>query len=165
MTFPERIRAVVVWSPRGRGRYKVEENSVLSSLFSHTHSHLSINQYLSCHCPQLQPKLALIKPDTHCGNKDNHLNSPPLPYTESSIMGSIAIDVPKETKPTFGKDANSREYAQSLDAKCHMRSFREKFIIPSKANTKSKKVVRPGKTHFTPALSRDTYNVCRTNDR
>jgi kynureninase len=63
-------------------------------------------------------------------------------------MGSIAIDLPQSVKPAFGADANSIEYARSLDAKCHMRSFREKFIIPSKADMKAKKVVKPGRAHF-----------------
>jgi kynureninase len=64
-------------------------------------------------------------------------------------MGSIAIgSQPKVVaKPTFPTEANTLEYAQSLDAKDHMRHFRDQFIIPSKANIKSKKVAKPGKTH------------------
>lgn len=61
----------------------------------------------------------------------------------SSKMGSIAIE-PQCTKPSFPAEANSLEYAQSLDAKDHMRSFREKFVIPSKTNIKAKKLSKPG---------------------
>lgn len=60
-------------------------------------------------------------------------------------MGSIAMEHSgKVTKPTFPSEAVTKEYAQSLDAKDHLRNFREKFIIPSKANIKSKKVAKPG---------------------
>jgi kynureninase len=62
-------------------------------------------------------------------------------------MGSIATEQQsplKIAKPSFPSEANTKEYAQSLDAKDHMRSFREKFIVPSKANIKSKKVAKPG---------------------
>ncbi|RDL36370.1 putative Kynureninase [Venustampulla echinocandica] len=60
-------------------------------------------------------------------------------------MGSISIA--KEQlelgKPAFPVEATTLEYAQSLDAKDHLRSFREKFIIPSKLNTKTKKLAKP----------------------
>jgi len=62
-------------------------------------------------------------------------------------MGSIEQALPfraKATKPTFPKEANTKEYAESLDAKDHMRSFREKFTIPSKANIKATKLAKPG---------------------
>lgn len=58
-------------------------------------------------------------------------------------------------KPTLAQEANTLEYAQSLDAKDHMRSFREKFIIPSKSNIKTKKVVQPGSSPFSTPLSCD----------
>ncbi|KAG4412465.1 Kynureninase (L-kynurenine hydrolase) [Cadophora malorum] len=61
-------------------------------------------------------------------------------------MGSIMPEEQQQQqtiKPTFAQEANTLEYAQSLDAKDHMRSFREKFIIPSKSNIKTKKVVQP----------------------
>lgn len=72
-------------------------------------------------------------------------------------MGSIAIEEhQKFSKPSFSAEANTLEYAKSLDAKDHLRSFREKFIIPSKANTKTKKVVKPGlPPHSYPSLSCD----------
>ncbi len=60
-------------------------------------------------------------------------------------MGSIMPEEPQETgKPSFPVEANTLEYAQSLDAKDHLRSFREKFIIPSKSNIKTKKLMKPG---------------------
>jgi kynureninase len=71
-------------------------------------------------------------------------------------MGSIANEQPdllKMAKPTFPSEANTQEYAQSLDAKDHMRSFREKFIIPSKANLKAKKLAKPGKWRINPGFS------------
>ena len=75
-------------------------------------------------------------------------------------MGSIGTEQSqsptKMAKPSFPSEANTKEYAQSLDAKDHMRSFREKFIIPSKANIKSKKVAKPGQPKSTPH-SRDLY--------
>ncbi|RDW84497.1 kynureninase-2 [Coleophoma cylindrospora] len=58
-------------------------------------------------------------------------------------MGSIAQPLAL-AKPTFPAEANSQDYARSLDAKDHMRSFRERFIIPSKANIKAKKLAKPG---------------------
>lgn len=67
-------------------------------------------------------------------------------------MGSIMPEEQQTIKPTFAEEANTLEYAQSLDAKDHMRSFREKFIIPSKSNIKTKKVVKPGQF---PLLPRD----------
>jgi len=60
-------------------------------------------------------------------------------------MGSIASEERQSMKkPSFPLEANTLAYAQSLDAKDHLRSFREKFIIPSKSNMKSKRVVKPG---------------------
>lgn len=58
-------------------------------------------------------------------------------------MGSIAIE-DHVAKPSFPMEATTLEYAKSLDAKDHMRSFREKFIIPSKSNMKTKKLMKPG---------------------
>ncbi|KAF2796787.1 kynureninase [Melanomma pulvis-pyrius CBS 109.77] len=59
-------------------------------------------------------------------------------------MGSMPIEEQqKMEKPLFSAEANSLQYAQSLDAKDHLRSFRSKFIIPSKTNIKSKTVSIP----------------------
>lgn len=49
-----------------------------------------------------------------------------------------------QTKPTFPENAATKEYAASLDAADPLRAFREKFIIPSKANIASKKLAKPG---------------------
>ncbi|KAL2870421.1 kynureninase [Aspergillus lucknowensis] len=46
-------------------------------------------------------------------------------------------------KPAFPENATSKEYAASLDAADPLASFREKFIIPSKANIASKKLAKP----------------------
>jgi len=62
-------------------------------------------------------------------------------------MGSIEQAIPivaKLSKPTFPKEAKTIEYAESLDAKDHMRLFRDKFTIPSKANIKATKLAKPG---------------------
>lgn len=62
-------------------------------------------------------------------------------------MGSIGKEQQssiKVEKPTFSSKANTLEYAQSLDAKDHMRRFRDQFIIPSKANIKAKKLSKSG---------------------
>ncbi|KAL3419502.1 biosynthesis of nicotinic acid protein [Phlyctema vagabunda] len=59
-------------------------------------------------------------------------------------MGSVEPAQVKLVKPTFPVEADTLEYAQSLDAKDHLRSFRNRFIIPSKANIKSKKLAKPG---------------------
>lgn len=56
-------------------------------------------------------------------------------------MGSIEATTPK---PTFEGDSNTLEYAKALDAKDPLRSFRDKYIIPSKANIKSKVLAKPG---------------------
>lgn len=50
-----------------------------------------------------------------------------------------------ESKPQFPADADSESYAQQLDSQDPLRSFRDKFIIPSKANLKSKALAKPGK--------------------
>jgi kynureninase len=48
------------------------------------------------------------------------------------------------TKPSFPPEANTKDYARSLDAQDSLRSFREKFIIPSKANINTKKLAKEG---------------------
>ncbi|KAL3476956.1 pyridoxal phosphate-dependent transferase [Aspergillus californicus] len=46
-------------------------------------------------------------------------------------------------KPVFPENAASKEYAASLDATDPLARFREKFIIPSKANIASTKLAKP----------------------
>ena len=74
-----------------------------------------------------------------------------ISFPKSSLitMGSIAPEDLQQTgKPTFPDQANTLEYARSLDSKDHMRSFRQKFKIPSKSNIKSTKVVKQGLPHY-----------------
>ena len=62
-------------------------------------------------------------------------------------MGSIAINsasLERLEKPIFSAEANTKQFAQSLDKKDHLRLFRSQFIIPSKANIRSKKLAKPG---------------------
>jgi kynureninase len=60
-------------------------------------------------------------------------------------MGSIAIEEQaKALKPSYPTEANTLNYAKSLDTKDHLRDFRSKFIIPSKANIKATTVSTPG---------------------
>lgn len=49
-----------------------------------------------------------------------------------------------ESKPQFPAEADSESYARQLDSQDPLRSFREKFIIPSKANLRSKVLAKPG---------------------
>ena len=64
-------------------------------------------------------------------------------------MGSIAIEEQtKVSKVSYPKEANTLDYAKSLDARDHLREFRSKFIIPSKANLKATTVSTPGIFHF-----------------
>ncbi|CAL3961885.1 unnamed protein product [Diplocarpon coronariae] len=58
-------------------------------------------------------------------------------------MGSITPEEQQALEPSFPAEANTLQYAQSLDAKDPLRSFREQFIIPSKSNLQTKKVVKP----------------------
>ncbi|KAL2797768.1 pyridoxal phosphate-dependent transferase [Aspergillus keveii] len=46
-------------------------------------------------------------------------------------------------KPVFPGNAATKEYAASLDAADPLAAFRDKFIIPSKANIASKKLAKP----------------------
>jgi hypothetical protein len=47
-------------------------------------------------------------------------------------------------KPIFPSHAATEEYAKTLDNEDSLHKFREKFIIPSVANVKSKKLAKPG---------------------
>lgn len=96
------------------------------------------------HLPSLRPSII------------NLSNNPSLQSTTTAKMGSIAIEQQQTTKPSFPAEANTLEYAQSLDAKDHMRSFREKYIIPSKTNIKAKKLSKPGDSQL-PRASCDCH--------
>ncbi|KAL5359009.1 kynureninase 2 [Aspergillus floccosus] len=47
------------------------------------------------------------------------------------------------SKPSFPDNATTKEYAASLDAADPLASFRDQFIIPSKANIACKKLAKP----------------------
>jgi kynureninase len=60
-------------------------------------------------------------------------------------MGSIGTeDLQLTGKPNFPDNANTLEYAKSLDSKDHLRLFRQQFRIPSKSDIKATKVVKQG---------------------
>jgi hypothetical protein len=64
-------------------------------------------------------------------------------------MGSIAPeDLQQIGKPIFPDQANTLEYARSLDSKDHLRSFRQQFKIPSKSNIRAITVVKQGLPHY-----------------
>ncbi|PLN86324.1 kynureninase [Aspergillus taichungensis] len=48
------------------------------------------------------------------------------------------------SKPVFPAEAGTKEYAAALDAADQLAGFRDKFIIPSKANIATKKLAKPG---------------------
>lgn len=48
------------------------------------------------------------------------------------------------SKPVFPAEAGTKEYAATLDAADQLAGFRDKFIIPSKANIATKKLAKPG---------------------
>lgn len=75
-----------------------------------------------------------------------HTNS--TAATSSSIMSTNGT----LSKPEFPANAASKEYAASLDAADPLASFREKFIIPSKANIASTKLAKPGNM-FIPQIA------------
>ena len=57
----------------------------------------------------------------------------------------------KVTKPVFPSHAGTAGYAKLLDAEDALSRFREKFIIPSVANIRSKKLAKPGMPPFPAA--------------
>ncbi|KAJ9657649.1 Kynureninase (L-kynurenine hydrolase) [Neophaeococcomyces mojaviensis] len=60
-------------------------------------------------------------------------------------MSPSRIDTVNESAAfEFPDNANTLEYAQSQDTKDSLRHLRSEYIIPSKANLKSKKLAKPG---------------------
>lgn len=57
-------------------------------------------------------------------------------------MGSI--ELPTHLKAIFPSEANSEEYARSLDAKSSLRHLRDDFVIPTKKSLKTKTATRHG---------------------
>lgn len=51
-------------------------------------------------------------------------------------------------KPVFPADADTKEYAASLDEADPLCNFRDEFIIPSKANIACKRLAKPGAFFF-----------------
>lgn len=57
------------------------------------------------------------------------------------------------SKPEFPADADTKEYAASLDAADPLRGLRDEFIIPSKANIACKRLAKPGECVSAPTDS------------
>ena len=52
-------------------------------------------------------------------------------------------------KAIFPPEANTEAYARLLDSQDPLRSFRDRFIIPTKASLKTKELKQPGMpSHF-----------------
>lgn len=75
---------------------------------------------------------------SHPWYSTNEFYQPPF----TAIMGSI--ELPTHVKATFPAEANSEEYANSLDAKSPLRHLRDDFVIPTKKSLKTKTAVRHG---------------------
>jgi kynureninase len=64
-------------------------------------------------------------------------------------------------KIVFPPEAITEEYARLLDSQDPLRSFRDKFIIPTKTSMKAKEIHQPGL--FTPLFSE--LSETETTDR
>lgn len=62
--------------------------------------------------------------------------------SSSAVMGSI--ELPTRLKASFPVEANSEEYAKSLDAKSPLKHLRDDFVIPTKKSLKTKTAKRHG---------------------
>lgn len=62
--------------------------------------------------------------------------------TAAAVSNTMANS--KFTPPSYASNSLTREYAESLDKADPLSSFRQKFIIPSKANLKATKLAKPG---------------------
>ncbi|EED14929.1 kynureninase, putative [Talaromyces stipitatus ATCC 10500] len=69
------------------------------------------------------------------------LIAPVSPSSEETIH---RMEATKFIPTSYPSNAQTREYAESLDQADTLRSFRDKFIIPSKANLKATKLAKPG---------------------
>jgi kynureninase len=65
---------------------------------------------------------------------------------------SLVVPLAEQSKPTckFPSNASSSEYAESLDVADPLKSFRDQFIIPSKANLKTTRLAKPGQFNMYP---------------
>lgn len=62
-----------------------------------------------------------------------------------TVTTSTSMTVVTRPKPVFPAEADSEEYAASLDAADPLKELRDEFIVPSKANLACKKLAKPGK--------------------
>jgi hypothetical protein len=83
----------------------------------------------------------IASPLSFCGNDKLFTRHPSLPLPPAMTPA----------KPSFPPGAETQQYAQSLDAEDHLRSFRDQFIIPSKSNIKSKKLEKAGRFQDSPS--------------
>jgi kynureninase len=60
------------------------------------------------------------------------------------VVNGAPLSPPKIGKIDFPAEADTAEYARQLDSLDPLRTFRDKFIIPSKANLKAKRLTKPG---------------------
>lgn len=61
----------------------------------------------------------------------------------STSAASATLPI-RPSKPVYPETAATKDYAASLDATDPLKAFRDKFIIPSKANISAKKLAKPG---------------------
>lgn len=76
-----------------------------------------------------------------------YLSCPRPSLVRSHTMAPSLVALPTEQSKTtskFPSNASNREYAESLDSADPLKSFRNKFIIPSKANLKTTRLAKPG---------------------
>lgn len=119
-----------------RTKKEVQSGKGKNSLRICISSQLIALEHQKIHRPQLHNSVDFF---FHLNNRN------PLVYF---TMGSVQQQPVLATKPVFPAEATAFLYAQSLDAKDPLRSYRSKFTIPSKDNIKAKKVVKPGSPHL-----------------
>ena len=67
-------------------------------------------------------------------------------YSIAASLLPVAFIMSKSNsiKLAFPAEAATKDYAASLDSSDSLAAFRDKFIVPSKANIASKKLAKPG---------------------
>lgn len=65
-------------------------------------------------------------------------------YTVVQLPSKSTMSKSNGVSLAFPAEAATKEYAASLDSSDSLAAFREKFIVPSKANIASKKLAKPG---------------------
>lgn len=71
----------------------------------------------------------------------------------------------RSSKPVYPETAATKDYAASLDASDPLKDFRNKFIIPSKANINSKKLAKPGMNPYSYLITLTLTIVSRSLTR